>query len=317
MGDDTFLYMMQKGCCMEKDYEEKNEEGGEVRVISSEIEKENITQHEDLALKVFSQFFLNELLPFFNIEGKSVSIAPTESIYMELKRLYEDFNVVMDDGSWKHFEFQSRDGGIEDLKRFRAYESVVSYKYGVDVTTYVLYSGQIKNPVTEFTEGINTYRVIPIVMQDYNIDNIINELKEKIEKHEEITKEELVPLTLGNLMSGNLSQKERVKETLKIIRSAKNLEKNIIRIMETVVYTMADKFLDEIEMEEIKEVIKMTRLGRIVYEDGRMEGRMEGIKALIETAKILNGTWERIMEIIIEKFSLNKEDAVKYMEMYW
>lgn len=31
-----------------------------------------------------------------------------------------------EDGSWKHFEFQSTDGGIPDLKRFRVYEAIAS-----------------------------------------------------------------------------------------------------------------------------------------------------------------------------------------------
>ena len=65
----------------------------------------------------------------------------------------------MDDGTWKHFEFQSTNEGILGLKRFRTYEAITSYQNNVSVTTYVLFSGEIKNPVTEFTEGINTYRI--------------------------------------------------------------------------------------------------------------------------------------------------------------
>ena len=42
----------------------------------------NITQHEDAALKVMMQFFADEILPFLGIEGKVVSAAPTESIYL-------------------------------------------------------------------------------------------------------------------------------------------------------------------------------------------------------------------------------------------
>lgn len=92
-----------------------------------------ITQHEDAALKVMMQFFADEILPFLGIENKVVSAVPTESIYLELKKQYQDFNFVMEDGTWKHFEFQSTDGGIEDLKRFRSYESVASYTHGVEL----------------------------------------------------------------------------------------------------------------------------------------------------------------------------------------
>ena len=65
-----------------------------------------ITQHEDAALKVMMQFFADEILPFLGIEGKVVSAAPTESIYLELKKQHQDFNFVMEDGSRTHCEFQ-------------------------------------------------------------------------------------------------------------------------------------------------------------------------------------------------------------------
>lgn len=97
------------------------------------------------------QFFSEDILPFLGIEGKVVSAAPTESIHLELKKLFEDFNLIMEDGTWKHFEFQCTDNGVDDLKRFRSYEAVASYTYGVEITTYVLYSGKIRRPVTEFT----------------------------------------------------------------------------------------------------------------------------------------------------------------------
>lgn len=43
---------------------------------------------------------------------------------------------------------------------------------------------------------------------------------------------------------------------------------NIEGKVEAVVYIMADKFLDSKEMEQLKEEIKMTRLGRMLYDDG-------------------------------------------------
>lgn len=41
---------------------------------------------------------------------------------------------------------------------------------------------------------------------------------------------------------------------------------------------MADKFLTGAELEEIKEVVRMTRLGEMLMEDGRKEGLEEGAK---------------------------------------
>ncbi len=45
-----------------------------------------------------------------------------------------------------------------------------------------------------------------------------------------------------------------------------------------MIYTLADKFLTGTELEEIKEAVRMTRLGEMLMEDGRKEGRKEGVE---------------------------------------
>lgn len=240
-----------------------------------------ISQHEDAALKVTAQFFRDEIMPALNIEGTVVSILPTEEIHLELKKGFEDFNYLMSDDSIKHFEFQSTNEGIIGLKRFRTYESQMSYKYKKAVTTYVLFSGKIKNPMTEFTEGVNTYRVVPIIMQDKNADKVIAELKRKQEAGEEITKAALLPLVLSPLMSGEMSQKERVLAAYDITRKATEVDAEVIQKVEAVIYIMADKFLDSKEMEQLKEEIKMTRLGRMLYDDGAQSGAKMKLKELV------------------------------------
>ena len=247
-----------------------------------------ITQHEDAALKVMMQFFADEILPFLGIENKVVSAVPTESIYLELKKQYQDFNFVMEDGTWKHFEFQSTDGGIEDLKRFRSYESVASYTHGVEITTYVLYSGQIKNPETEFTEGINTYRIIPIIMQDMNADQLLNELKEKAARKETSTKTDLVKLSLCPLMNGETSIKNRILAAYEITNEASDIAPYERQKIEAVIYIMADKFLDSMSMEEVEAAIKMTRLGQMLYKDGFDDGFDDGFMKGADETKLEN-----------------------------
>lgn len=39
-------------------------------------------------------------------------------------KLSQDFNLIREDGSWIHFEFQSTDEGVNGLKRFRTYEAL-------------------------------------------------------------------------------------------------------------------------------------------------------------------------------------------------
>ncbi len=77
-------------------------------VSNRQSAKSAASQHEDAALKLMMQFFSDELLPYLGIRGKAVAASPTETVRLELHKSYEDFNLIMEDGSWKHFEFQSK-----------------------------------------------------------------------------------------------------------------------------------------------------------------------------------------------------------------
>ena len=235
-------------------------------------------QVEDAIHKTLTLFFRDELLPFFHIEGEVDHIGPTETIHLELKKFYEDFNLVMKDGSWIHFEFQSSDNkALEDLKRFWVYEALTTYQHNVTVRTYVLYSGTITNPLTEFTSGFNIYRVQPIIMKGYRAEKVFENLTYKIENSIPLTKEDLVPLALCPLMSGELSQKDRFQNAFHILRqSGKNIPD--VKKIEAVVFAMANKFLESVDFDELKEEFKMTELGLFLYNDGKADGIEEGIK---------------------------------------
>ena len=47
-------------------------------------------------------------------------------------------------------------------------------------------------------------------------------------------------------------------------------------MLEAVLYVLAAKFLDSRELDEVKEVMKMTQLGAMLIEEGRTQGKEEG-----------------------------------------
>ena len=264
-------------------------------------------QIEDAALKTTLQFFADELLPFFHIDGKVVGFGPTELVHLELQKLFQDFNLVMEDGTWKHFEFQSTDGGITDLRRFRTYEAVTSYQHDVDVSTYVLFSGKIEHPTTEMQTGINTYRVQPIIMKGIRVEDIFDNIDAKLDSGVALTKDDLVPLTLCALMDGEMPQKERVLKAFDITEHVKMHQGVNVEKIEAVVYAMAEKFLESESLDEVKEVLGMTRLGQMLFNDGVESAKTEIAKNLLgvlddkDIAEKTGLSLERVKELHNEK----------------
>lgn len=51
--------------------------------------------------------------------------------------------------------------------------------------------------------------------------------------------------------------------------------------------------------------------------EGKEEGRVEGIKITIEACKSLNATREVVLDMIMDKYSIEQEKAEQYMQLYW
>lgn len=79
-----------------------------------------------------------------------------------------------------------------------------------------------------------------------------------------------------------MPQKERVRASFAITRSAYEVDSQTIQKIEAVVYAMADKFLDRDDMDQIKEEVKMTTLGQILVEDGIAQGIVQKSKEVIK-----------------------------------
>ena len=42
--------------------------------------------------------------------------------------------------------------------------------YGMEVITYVVFTGNVKNPMVELREGINVFRIVPITLRNEDAD---------------------------------------------------------------------------------------------------------------------------------------------------
>lgn len=234
------------------------------------------SEHEDKAMKTAVSFFARELLPMAGVKQKVRGIAPTESIHLELKKFYEDLNLIMEDDSCGHLEFQSRDGGIEDMRRFRLYESIISYQFGMDVVTYVIYSGSVKHPVTTMKCGKNTYKVVPVMLSDRDGDKLLRKLEKKQEEGRKLSRKDLAKLSLLPLLGGELSQKDKIERAFRLTAGQEATQE--LKKTESILYTLAEKFLKKEELEEIKEVLSMTWLYSMLTEDAKKEGERKGVR---------------------------------------
>lgn len=245
---------------------------------------------EDRALKGAAKLFGEELMPMVGIRGKVRRIAPTEQIHLNPRDFMEDFNYEMADGSWTHLEFESRSIRIKTLRRFRVYEAVTSEQYGVDVTTCVICTSNVRKLKNKLKTGINTYRVRVIRMKDRDANRTIRKLERKQER-ERLDRSDLLEILLTPLMSGKMPQQERISRGVRLLKGEREyVEREELAHMEAVLYTFAMKFLDDQQLKEVKEEMDMTILGEMILKDGIEKGMKKGIEKGEERISRLNQT---------------------------
>ena len=234
-------------------------------------------QIEDEIMKTGALFFGEELLKWLGVKQSVKRIAPTELVHLEARKMYQDFNYEMENGWWYHIEFESDPITKEDLRRFREYEAATSRTYGVEVLTCVICTARGKHQLSALPEGINTYRVKLIQMKNKDGDKILR----KIQKKKRLKRKDLIPVLLSPLMGGKSDTRTRILEGIKAVnRKGTAVSKEEAEKMEAMLYALANKLLNEADLEKIKEEMKMTKLGEMLradfIEEGREEGRVEG-----------------------------------------
>ena len=93
-------------------------------------------------------------------------------------------------------------------------------------------------------------------------------------------------------MSGKMSRKDMFKEAIRLAKP--NIELSAEKAT-AMLYTLADKFLDKAELDEIKEVIRMTRLGQMLMDEGMELKETDSIKKLM---KNMNWTIDQAMNAL-------------------
>ena len=243
------------------------------------------TKHEDAIMKMGFDYFRDTILKSLGIDYEFVNLGPTELIELTIHSLYMDFTFLTKEGFYIHIEFQTTDKGENDLRRFLAYDAVYSHKTGKNVITYVIYSGGIKSVKTELNMGLFTYRIQPIYLKDRNADEVFEKIRQKQEDGTELTEEDYASISLTPLMSGNMKIKEKIKEAVILSKKKRGLTAEKTMAM---LYTLADKFLDSKDLDEIKEVISMTRLGQMLLDEGMEKGMKKGMKKGMEQGLLLS-----------------------------
>lgn len=202
----------------------------------------------------------------------------------------------------------------------------MSMTYEVPVITTVVCSADMKQVRSCIVQGINTYKVEVVQLKQKNADRELQNIWSKMECGDKLTKVDLVAVALLPLMSGDTSIYARCCQGFQILKMAQeNMEKEEIKKLQAMLYTLACKFLTEEDLIKLKEAIDMTVLGQALMNDGIergiaqgiAQGIEQGIVALVNASKHFKASESETIALVEKEFAIPQERAEGYVKQYW
>lgn len=276
---------------------------------------------EDTVFKKAMEVFKDGATEFFDLDLKIIAPAETEIKNIDIKTNTMDYLFYTDDGEYLHFEFQTTKKR-EDISRFLYYDASLYYKSKMNINTIVVYSSEITDAVNHLNCGTINYDVKSFYMNSFSGDAKLENIRYKVENNIELKRQDIMTLSFIPLMSSKKSKSEITLESIEIAKSINdNNEKNNCLML---LYALFDKFGDDISKKRFKEVVSMTDVGRMIYEEGIEKGIEKGkemlIKQLIKKFKIVPDEYKKkimdlpqdVIEVIgTEIFDMNSIDELK------
>jgi hypothetical protein len=273
---------------------------------------------EDAVFKKAMEIFKDSASEFFDLDLKIIAPAETELKNIDIKTNAMDYLFYTSNGEYLHFEFQTTKKK-EDISRFLYYDASLYYRSKININTIVVYSSEITDTVTHLNCGSIRYDIKSFYMKNYNGDEKLQTIEYKVNNNIDLTQQDIMTLSFIPLMSSKKSKSEITLESIEIAKNIQdNNDKNNCLML---LYALFDKFGDDISKKRFKEVVSMTEVGRMIYEEGIEKGIAEIlIKQLTKKFKIIPEEYKEkirslpqdVLEIIgTEIFDINSIDELK------
>jgi len=259
-----------------------------------------VTAHNyDFVFKDSFSLFKNDIGDFLKVELPGiVSYLETEFSEIETSTERMDLNFKLEDGSILHLE-EEIEVSVDDLIRFASYDLKLYNRYRDRIRTIILCIKGYPAAEAAFNAGSLGYNTTVVNMSDKDGKEKMKELREKIEKGEEINYLELIFLPL---MNSDQDIVKRVKETIEL-EDKLDADQKFKNNLAALTIVLCDKFLSSENMIELWRDRKMVKFFKYVEEKGKND---EARMLMIRQIKAKFGDPDNEIIDLINKAELSK-----------
>lgn len=236
-------------------------------------------QNKDVASKVTGEALIGKsLAPFGLAHLKIVGILPTNLPAIESNELRLDNLFLLNDGSVAIIDYES-DFDRENFIKYINYIARVMKRYAAakklkkltKLKMVVIYTADVEWAEEIYDLGGFVLKVESAYLVQMDSNEIYRRISNKIKDGKTLEEEELVELMILPLtVKGREEKQELVVQAVELAKQIPDTA-SAVRVLAGIL-TFSDKIIDEAYSRRIKEAMAMTKVERLIFEDGRAEG---------------------------------------------
>ena len=225
----------------------------------------------------------------YDFKSENLTFNPTELIELD-PAVYKSDMIMELDSIIVMTEFQSTVVKKFDEKRYRLYTAIVDYaKQNNKPILLIVFSTAEKTKIKQYKLNKDCVFTIPIIsLKDFDGDEIINNIENKIKNNQKITRHEMLNLALAPFMSSKKPLDKQIEKTVKTLDEVRKSMKCSSDFVFGIELLIVEKFIkNERQHKKLTNILRDTM--KIIdewrqedYENGKKEGKEE---EKINTAK--------------------------------
>jgi len=149
----------------------------------------------------------------------------------------------------------------------------------VKVVIAVLYTGDVQKTANELDLGGLRIRLEQIYLSKFDTDLLYSELKAKVMAKERLSDEDIMRFIILPLTQPDKKRKQELIEiTVSLVKQIEDDAQQAFIL--AGILTATNKFIDPEYSKKVKEWLKMTKVARLLIEEGREEEKIEIAKSM-------------------------------------
>ena len=240
-------------------------------------------QNKDIASKLTGETLVGKNLAVFGLPHLSITgILPTNLPVIESNELRIDSLFQLEDGSLAIMDYESN-FDRENFIKYLNYIARVLKRYAGQnrlnevwkIKMLVLYTADVERAEEVYDLGGLTLEVESAYLVRQDTEGIYKRLDEKLLAGERLGEEELMQLMILPLtVKGRQNKQVMIERSVELARRIPERDRTIRAL--AGILTFSDKVIDEAYKNRIKEEMRMTQIGQMIFEDGVIAGKAEG-----------------------------------------